>query len=377
MTQRMAAALVRHLGALHTARTVTLFTDAAFQLLHAAVDTDCASIFYRSAGDRMLLERDSLGREFDAAFTARHAELTPAIRLGMSNPGVKLLPTRTGLPLPDDELRRTALYREVMQVQGWRHAVALCFWDDPPASFPVLVFSVKRREGEPDFSDDDLAALEMMHGFIEPAVMRMKELASTNAVRDAMSNPLRHQARGTMVLDARLRVVHANPAARRICRRRSEGGAARTRSRTPVVPALVLAACRQLDADRPRLLREAPAAPVIRRTRHLPVFGVPPLAAAVTMICREVSGVIEPSFVIELDEGSDQDSSPLTFPPGLTDAEQAVAAALADGLSNQEIADRLGKTVHGVKFLLHSIYAKTGIGNRARLAVVLRGWAAP
>ena len=50
----------------------------------------------------------------------------------------------------------------------------------------------------------------------------------------------------------------------------------------------------------------------------------------------------------------------------------AVALALADGLSNQDIADRLGKTVDAVKFMLHRIYQKTGLPNRAALVAVLR-----
>jgi len=45
---------------------------------------------------------------------------------------------------------------------------------------------------------------------------------------------------------------------------------------------------------------------------------------------------------------------------------------LADGLSNQEIADQLGKTISAVKFLLHRIYQKTGVPNRAALVAVLR-----
>jgi DNA-binding CsgD family transcriptional regulator len=53
-------------------------------------------------------------------------------------------------------------------------------------------------------------------------------------------------------------------------------------------------------------------------------------------------------------------------------AEPAVAMVLADGLSNQEIADHLGKTVSAVKFLLHRIFQKTGIPSRAALVAVLR-----
>jgi len=56
----------------------------------------------------------------------------------------------------------------------------------------------------------------------------------------------------------------------------------------------------------------------------------------------------------------------------MTAAERSVATVLADAFSNQEIADRLGKTVHAVKFLLHRIYQKTGVPSRAALVAVLR-----
>ena len=56
----------------------------------------------------------------------------------------------------------------------------------------------------------------------------------------------------------------------------------------------------------------------------------------------------------------------------MTASERAVAIVLADGLSNQEIADQLGKSVVAVKFLLHRIYEKTGVPSRAALVAVLR-----
>ena len=51
--------------------------------------------------------------------------------------------------------------------------------------------------------------------------------------------------------------------------------------------------------------------------------------------------------------------------------EREVALSLMNGLSNQEIADRLAKSVHAVKFLLHRIYQKTGVPNRAALVAAL------
>jgi DNA-binding CsgD family transcriptional regulator len=95
------------------------------------------------------------------------------------------------------------------------------------------------------------------------------------------------------------------------------------------------------------------------------------------MICPSTTGLAEPTFVLEFDRrlhGVSLDTPDRSIPVlrKLTKAERAVAMVLADGCSNQEIADRLGKSIHAVKFLLHKIYEKTGVPNRAALVAVLR-----
>lgn len=56
----------------------------------------------------------------------------------------------------------------------------------------------------------------------------------------------------------------------------------------------------------------------------------------------------------------------------LTPAEAAVVAKLSRGLTNQEIARSLGKSVGTVKNQLVSVYRKLGIKNRIRLMVLFR-----
>lgn len=56
----------------------------------------------------------------------------------------------------------------------------------------------------------------------------------------------------------------------------------------------------------------------------------------------------------------------------LTPAEAAVAAAVAQGLSNREIAVQLGKCEGTVKNQLGSIYRKLAVRNRPQLIVLLR-----
>jgi DNA-binding CsgD family transcriptional regulator len=95
------------------------------------------------------------------------------------------------------------------------------------------------------------------------------------------------------------------------------------------------------------------------------------------MICPNASGLAEPTFLLEFDrrvhgltlEMPDRSGPVLQK---LTASERAVALVVADGFANQEVADRLGKSVHAVKFLLHRIYQKTGVPSRGALVAALR-----
>ena len=61
------------------------------------------------------------------------------------------------------------VYQEVMEPQGWRHAVrAVLLGRRLNVAMPVVVLTVHRRPGRPDFSDDDLARLGQFHRLVHP-----------------------------------------------------------------------------------------------------------------------------------------------------------------------------------------------------------------
>ena len=55
----------------------------------------------------------------------------------------------------------------------------------------------------------------------------------------------------------------------------------------------------------------------------------------------------------------------------LSPAERELAAQICGGLSNAEIAARLGKSVATVKKQVTSVYAKTGVDSRSRFLAAL------
>jgi len=235
------------------------------------------------------MERDSRGKTYDAAFTKRHHELTPAVRLATATPGIKILPTRTGLTLSDDELRRTDYYREVMAVQGWRHAVALCFWNDPPAGFPVLVFGVQRKEGRVDFSDGDLESLQMVHGFMEPAVLRFCERAMARALSDALAALVRHASPGVVVVNSAMQIVSANQSALTLFRKKRG------------LRVAVVEHCRRMNEERLNIL-QADSVTGVRAYRCERAIDDSAGAIRITMFCHDADGLSDPSFLVEISD---------------------------------------------------------------------------
>lgn len=363
--------------ALFAAKDLETLIDRAFELVQAGVPCDIASAFYRSAGDGLLKQRDSRGREYGLKYMHRYMELTPAIPIALANRGIKILRTAAILPRSAAQLKRTAFYREIMKPEGWRHGVALCFWGDPPAESPVFVTSVYRSEGQSDFSEQDIASLENIYPFLDCAVNAVNEREAAKAVNDGMAIAVRDETRGLAVLDRNLVLVQANAAARHLCAAWVDDADTAAEDRKWRLPAVLLEGCRELQHEWQSLVRADPDATGIRRYRRLLHPRVPGLTASITMVCPSTTGLAEPTFVLELErrlhgvalDTPDRSASVLQK---MTAAERSVALVLADGFSNQEIADRLGKTVYAVKFLLHRIYQKTGVPSRAALVAVLR-----
>lgn len=364
---------------LFAAKDLDALIDTTFHVLQAAVRCDFASAFYQSTGSGLMKERDSRGRESGPAFMRRYLELTPALPLAMANRGIKILTTHRTLPTSVEALRQSPFYREIMQPQGWRHAVALCFWGNPPGDAPVFVTSANRGEGRRDFSAQDIARLEGVHGFIDGAVNRLHERETVKTVRDGVAMAVRDGTRGFAILDQDLLLVQANQAAHQLCAAWVDAAATDAEESSVAwrLPPVLAAECRALHGERQSLLRADPDATGVLRPRRILHPRVPGLTASITMVCPNTTGLGEPTYVIELERnvhGVALDA-PDRYSPvlgKLTEAERAVAMVLADGFSNQEIADWLGKTVDAVKFLLHRIYQKTGIPSRAALVAVLR-----
>jgi DNA-binding CsgD family transcriptional regulator len=148
------------------------------------------------------------------------------------------------------------------------------------------------------------------------------------------------------------------------------------RSANPApMPAPILTACKVLLQEWRSELRSRGRIVPRRRQRAVQSEARPELSAHIRLMTLPGSALAEASLVISfrLEAARREDGRIKTSSVGaLSHAEHQIVAALTLGLSNQEIADRLGKSVHAVKFALHRIYRRAGISNRTHLVLAMR-----
>lgn len=363
--------LEKSLVALQSALTGGVLIKAVFGLLAAVVSCDFVNVFLRNErradADVSFLLIDSRGRQFtedqrDAFFQAH-----PGMPTLMANPGIKFINTRETLP-PEEILQSTQFYREVMQVVGFRHAVGMFFWDQPP-SVPVAVFSLCRVTGQPDFEPAEIARLERLHGQIDAALRRVHAIEAERAIQDELAAALRRNPRAVCVLDWDLQVAAASPAACEVAMRWGEKFDPALKSPLFILPTLLREDCLQLKSAWLESLRTNPKAglPKRRLVRHPKI---PSLQASVSLQLHHTRPLGRPGFLIELEQPRGAATAEMggkDLLRRLTPREQRLVQLVASGKTNQTIADETGYALGSVKNALHAIFNKLAVRSRTEL----------
>ncbi len=367
-------ALEKPLVALQAAITGDAVIKALFALLQRAVPCDFAGAFLRhedhAYGSVPFRFMDSRGRDFgpqlaDGVFFREH----PAMPVLLANPGIRFINTRETLP-PDEILHASRFYREVMQVIGFRHAIGMYFWDDPPR-MPEAVLSVSRGEGQPDFTDEEVSILDRLYPHIDAALRRIRAIERERAVRSELHS-LIDPARAACLLHWDLTVADANRAARELCARWHLGEAS-AHLKTPrfVLPEPLREACVGLKKRWQASLRESPATGTAERLT-VPHPECPALFAKVTLHVQHIDPLGKPVFLIEFEPPKNDAAPPRRLNgkmklAAFTLADRELIRLVREGHSNQEIATATGRALGSVKNALHAIFEKVGIRSRAAL----------
>ncbi len=380
LSRRTEKALV----ALQAAMTAEVAIKTTFRLLKNAVPCDFVNVCLRNVreSNRNATYRliDSRGRLFDQklldeVFFREH----PGMPTLMANPGIRFINTREILP-PDKILRKSRFYREMMQVIGFRHAVAMFFWTTPPEA-PEAIFSILRGENRPDFDDAEVAVFDRLYPHIDAMLRRVRAIEQEHALYREMRSLARASIRSACVLDWTLKVADVGRAARDSCARWNHGVANKHLKVPPFrLPPAIREACRRLQKEWQNSLRFNPvfgreaSSVVVHPDDHA-------LSALVSLHRPGRSPLGRPSFLIEfVREGSPEAilrQKPQALLTALNSRERELVGWICEGRSNQEIASLSGRAVGTVKNALHALFQKLQVPSRGMLVALVRGTTPP
>jgi DNA-binding CsgD family transcriptional regulator len=303
-------------------------------------------------------------------------ELSPLQSYLAARPGTTLV--RLSDVVTDGELSGTEFFRRFMAPHEDRYFACFCFWH--AGSFQGMI-GLHRTAEQRDFAAAEMEILARLHPHFDTVLQRLLNLHRERAVRLSLERLLVNLPLATVLLDWDLRVTYRNHAAIELCALWNHGAVnARIEKHRDDfhLPAAVLDYCETFKARwNPSHHRVCTLLdPAGIAFRHPAIAG---LEASVNLLQLDAAPLSMPIFLVRLELRAETrqadgqiDTHKLSRVARLSPREREVAMLVGEGSSNDEIADRLGKSVLTVKKQLHSVYAKLGVPNRGRLIAWLR-----
>lgn len=360
---------------LHAAVEVDSLWLAVKEVLRAAVPAHRLTLFlgHLGMGEARLVFTDPPIPQRDRWYAERGRD-NPFIPFIEAHRGVQRYRFEDVLPPPGD-FRATEFYRRVAEPEGWDKGVSMLYWNREEVR---AMFSVYRAPSEPAFRDPEIAVLDYLYPFIGTAIDRVQLVHSERLARRGLEEFNKRLPVGLISLDWELRVVFANPEGLKACVQWNLGPeAARIYNNRDCfeLPPAVLAAAQGLRAAierrNPKEL-QGQLGDVVQVADRAPTGYV----ATVSVSNAPANTLAKPRFLIVIDAGRAFGAA--TPAPRrdaalreLTPREREIAVLVADGLSNQEIAGRLSKSVLTIKTQLNAVFRKLGLRRRAQLITLL------
>lgn len=272
--------------------------------------------------------------------------------------------------MTEAELRASRYHKECQAPIGIFHILVADTIDDSGMQSRL---SLQRADGKPDFGLYEKTLLNLVLPHVQQSIARHRDTLQLRAERQLMVDTMDQLCVGLVLLDEDGGILECNGLARHLIERSADisvsndrlrlrqsehqglldGVLARTRQLIAQPPVIEALSCRgegntPLGAliksiDRSRLLRESNYIP------HTP---------AVAVLLNDPSLAKAPSDAV------------LQILFGLSRAESSLAVLLAEGLSTEEAATRLGVSTNTVRTQIRSIFAKTGVHRQSRLAAL-------
>ena len=379
--QRQASATARRAErarvALHEATDGRAFARAVFRLILATVPGEfVGAMFHCSPAPRWGAYLASNGSTMSPQLMEEISKIHPGVPKMLANPGMKVGPTRDILP-PEETLVKSPFYRICMQPYGWRHAVALLFWQSLSRPAVDCIFGLHRTAAQGDFSDAEIARLAALHPEIDHARWRVARLAEARGALSSLQHFIRDLPVPAVLLSWQLEPLYHNREGVKCCARWQSGAAARVLKPSYELPSALLAACAAMKEQWGARRGSRNTAGSAKRTVHHPTMQG--MAATISILPLEAGLISDPTFLIVLAPAARRESKvvPAEHPAlaefsKLTARQREIAALVGDGKSNGEIATALGCSVATVKNGLFAIFKTTRVASRAQLMARLR-----
>jgi DNA-binding CsgD family transcriptional regulator len=278
--------------------------------------------------------------------------------------------------------REGEFFRRFMRPEGWDKDAEIYFWN---SSRLEAYLCVRRAPGQPEFADDELKLLEDLREALGGCVHRLRAQHRERLALHCYETILAQAPIPVLVLDWNLDPVFLNNAARAASAEwllGAEAARALKLGQFGDIPPEVVAGC---EKERTRL-EAAGFRRDARRERFEPRFASvfhpkrDDFFAQIETVDGDRETIGLPSFVIRFQratlarterEAFFSVDTELTALSCLSPCEREIVMLVREGLSNQDIADRLSKSVPTVKMQLQSVFRKLNVTNRTQIAALL------
>lgn len=361
-----------HRSAMYAAVDMDEFIDATFRFLQAVVPGEFVSVNLTGRHQKISHYRSSDGFRLEAGDLLELFKNHPGYSYVEAHPGIKFLAARTVLA-PEPELFETDFYKNGMEPLGWRYAIALLFYTKPTIEGFVCIYSIHRTREQGDFTPEEDERLRSVHSIVDRGLRRLRRLNRERAAASTLSHFFRKLPLAALVLDWNLCLELENPAAREACvqwHALAASSPPMKSGRITVVPEEILNSCRKLQAEWETTRTDSNGGSPGAKVDHPTQEG---FHAEISLPGADPDKFTHPTFLVEfhLPADSAEGEARIGLLSKLTSAERAVAGLVCRGLSNKEVAERLGRSVSTVKKQLHSACAKLGVESRAKLTALL------
>ena len=251
------------------------------------------------------------------------------------------------------------------QTPGWHEFIHLAFWD---ATRLEAVLSIRIRAGHTALSDGETAFLMDLYPLLDASLQRIRTLERERARSHAFETLLHEFPLPAVLVDGDLVPSWMSLEASRLCRRWSEDAEASGRLprtiETPLRQWLEDAsACPQSPGNRATLALQHPRRPDLRLRLQISSAPGRSSRSAQHLLILADGG---PAAAVDA-------TSPRVVPllKSLSPSERKVAALVAAGLRNGDIAQQLCRSRKTIESQVSSIFRKLDVANRTQLARLL------